>query len=196
MPAISARPLPSGSPKRAAGMTLIEILVATLVVLVLMGLLLPAVGVVRRTAQRSEARQTVSELVTVFTAYRQEDVRRRFPPVRADAGIHRDLLDLLDERDLWSRGSRRLDAGGLLLDPWERPYRYRLDRPTPVAGAAAMAGWNWDPEHGRERRWGPLKGPGTGPGTAGALPFPYLWSLGVHGHGDDATEWIFVEDGV
>lgn len=177
------------------GMTLIEILVVLLIIMVLVGMLLPALGFLRQTARKTEARQTVAELAAVLEVYRREDPRRRYPAERPDQALGDELLVSLDDRRLWSRGQRKCDASGRLLDPWNKPYRYSLARPTPAQGAAHLTTWNWDPEAGREARWGRRRDPVSGANVEGPLPYPYLWSLGRGGTVDDASRWIFNPDG-
>lgn len=181
------------TPTRTA-FTLIEVLVVIVVALTLVGLLLPAISIVRGSARDADARQTLSELGTAFELYRREDRTRRYPAERPDGAIDRVLLDEFEDRELWTRGPRRLDPDGRLLDPWAQPFRYRLTRPTPAEGTAGLERWNWDSEHDRERRWGPRR-IGAGLHEPGPLPFPYLWSLGRMENPLDATAWIFIEDG-
>lgn len=176
------------------GVTLIEILVVIAIIVVLIGLLLPALALARQKANRSATQQTVSELQTALDLYRRDDAQRRFPIPVGDLSIGPVLLEDLDRRGLWAWGNRERDDQGRLLDPWGYAYRYSLARPTPSLGSARMLTWNWDAAAGHEARWGerPLAGGGR---SAGALPFAYIWSLGRSGRVDDATEWIFPEDG-
>lgn len=174
---------------------MIEILVVIAIIVILVGILLPTIGLARNSVRKTETRQLVSALRTAFDLYRAEDGQKRYPSVRADDGIHRDLLEQLDERGMWSGGARSLDAAGLLLDPWGQTYHYRLARPTPSAGADRLAAWNWDADAGRESRWGQRRDSGTGTTVEGPLPYPYLWSLGPQGTIDDAGTWIVSEDG-
>lgn len=181
-------------PDSRRGVTLIEILVVIAIIMVLVGLLIPALAVVRHKANRSSAAQTVAELQTALDLYRRDDAQRRFPAPAADLSIGPVLLEDLDRRGLWSWGSRERDDQGRLLDPWGTTYRYSLTRPAPSRGADRLLTWNWDAAAGHESRWGerPLAGGGR---SAGALPFAYIWSLGRPAQADDATEWIFPEDG-
>lgn len=175
------------------GLTLIEILVVITLIAVLIGILMPAISMVRNQAKVTYARQTLQELQTAFDVYRAEHPRKRYPEERADKGIHEDLLDDLDERRLWSRGDR-LIKDELLVDPWMQPYRYSLSRPNPSQNADELHDWNWDPEEGRVARWGARRGAGGGT-VDGALAFPYLWSIGRRGKDNDASTWIYPEDG-
>jgi type II secretory pathway pseudopilin PulG len=196
MPDLSPRAhLVSTQPAARHGATLVEILIVISVVIVLLGLLLPALALVRTRVKKAEARQTIGILGAAFDLYRAEEPRRRYPPLRGDRGIHRDLLTVLDDRRLWSRGERLLNADGLLLDPWMQPYRYDLTRPAPTRGGVHLEVWNWNADAGREARWGDRRDPASGTTQAGPLPFPYLWSIGRRGTDDDASTWILWEDG-
>lgn len=186
----------AGAPARARlAMTMIEILVAVSVIMVLIGLLVPALAFVSHKARCADARQTLGELVTALELYRRDEERHRYPAVAVDLALSAAVLVTLDERGLWSWGSRQRDDFGRLLDPWGLPYRYSLTRPTPTAGLPVMQTWNWDAAAGRVARWGDRRDPTTGATVAGALPFPYLWSLGRAGNASDATEWLFMIDG-
>lgn len=174
--------------------TIIELLMATLVIAALMGLLLPGLSLVRHKAHQTEARQTTNELVVALDLYRRDEPRHRYPTEAADVSIGRVLMEDLDRRGLWSWGSRQLDDDGRLLDPWGIPYRYTQTRPAPSAGVETMLDWNWDRTAGREARWG-VRRRDDGSVGEGPLPFPYVWSLGRSGSSTDATSWIFTLDG-
>ena len=176
-------------------MTMIELLIVIVVIMTLVGLLLPALAIVRHKADKTNARQTVSELVVAMDLYRRDEERHRYPTVAADLSIGSQVLETLDQRGLWSWGSRQRDDNGRLLDPWGIPYRYSLIRPAPSAGAPYMQTWNWNPTAAHEARWGARRDNTTGATIDGALPFPYLWSLGRAGNVNDATEWFFMIDG-
>lgn len=178
------------------GFTLIEILVSISIIVLLAGMLIPAVGLVRNRAKTTEARQTLRELQTAFDLYRNEDARRRFPAVAVDLSIGTALQEHLEDRRMWQRSQRKVDADGRLLDPWSGFYRYALARPAPATGSTALSAWNWDAAAGRERGWGARPDP-TDPlkRIDGALPFAYIWSLGNGGRPDHAERWILCEDG-
>ncbi len=172
-----------------SGFTLIEVLVVCAVVAVLMGLLIPAVAFVRERGRRIEAATMVAALQAAARIYADEDPRRRFPPqtpdhlLRIRAGDAPGNLDLLMRAGL-KDGAHRFAAAGdgvgrVLLDPWDRPYRYAIDddmdgaceRPDP-----AKLEWN----------------------ARDLEPFAYCWSLGSPRGGDadavpgDSPQWIYV----
>jgi type II secretory pathway pseudopilin PulG len=65
--------------RSSSGFTLIELLVTITVIMVLIGLLLPAVAAVRQKANVAEARQAVTQLTASLEAYANEDDRKRYP---------------------------------------------------------------------------------------------------------------------
>jgi len=179
-----------------SGFTLIEVLLVIGIIVLLAGLLIPVVGMVRNRAKSAEAHQTLRELQTAFDLYRNEDAHRRFPTVTTDLSIGSTLLEHLEDRHMWQRSQRRVDPEGFLQDPWGEYYRYALVRPAPAKGSAELTAWNWNAEAGHERAWGTRPDPADPlKRIDGALPFAYLWSLGVGGKADDAGGWILCEDG-
>jgi len=177
------------------GFALIEVLVVVSVILLLAGILIPAVGVVRTRARIAETKQTLRELQTAFALYRNEDPKRLYPTVAADLSVGTWLQDLLEEKRHWARGGRSVDAQGRLLDPWRNPYRYSLTKPLPAAGSPDLTAWNWDADKAHERAWGSRLDPAkTGAFFEGPLPYAYLWSLGMDGNEGDARSWILRED--
>jgi type II secretory pathway pseudopilin PulG len=58
---------------------MIELLVVITIITVLVGILIPAIGLVRDRARKTEARQTISELVLALDTYAKEDASKRFP---------------------------------------------------------------------------------------------------------------------
>lgn len=177
------------------GFTLIEILVSISVIVLLAGMLIPAVGLVRNRARTTEAQQTLRELQAAFELYRHEDARRQYPTVQGDLAIGTALMDRLEHQRMWARGFRGVDDQGRLLDPWKGWYRYSLAKPAPATSTPAIAAWNWDEAKGRERTWGSRLDPANpGAYAEGPLPYAYLWSLGKGGAADDARGWILRED--
>ena len=189
----------------AAGMSMIEIMIVMSIIVILVGILVPVLVMARTATNKTFARETVMELRTAFDLYRAEDPQKRYPEIRpGDLGIDADLIDLLETRAMWARGKRELDpTTRLLVDPWNEPYRYDLTHPltyaTPPLNPDDLHGWNWDPDATppRPRRWGEnvVLDPAAGTIGSGPLPFPYLWSIGRKGSMDDASTWIFAEDG-
>lgn len=106
-------------PRRPAGFTLIELMV----VLVIIGVMLGAVGLSIRSADRSL--QFEAERLAQLLSLAREEAQVRGAPIRLDADeqgfrfmIRRDRQwqPILDDRDLRER-------------PWEGPTTLRIDRP-------------------------------------------------------------------
>lgn len=171
-------------------MSLTEILIAVCIIVALMGLLLPAVGVVRERVRAAKAGEQIAELHMALQHYASEDRRHRYPPqvgptdrtlrFDPDEGTSGNL-------NLMRRCGVEFDLTGLertgsppyvLADPWHRPYQYQVDddllgytvaqRPQPPE---VCPSWN----------------------TAGVRPWGYLWSLGKRGT-TDGNGWIYVKD--
>ena len=141
--------------------------------------------------------QRIGELHAALENYRAEDMRHHFPtplppatpwlrcdpafvlsPDAAQPQLRNrpvEVLDMLAERGLtWEPQSIE---GGIMLDPWRRPYRYQVDD-----GQAASA-------------WKPAPLPAWNPD--GQRPYAYVWSLGKAGADDPAQagRWIFRQAG-
>lgn len=150
--------------------TLIELMVVIAIIVVLIGLLLPAIALVRARSASVATKATVSAVSMALEVYRQEDRRRAFPAEEPTGDLTHaphggsgapGVLDLLVGSG-FEAGSdalaREADGSRRLIDAWQRPIRYRLDannngtadRPAPL------------PE------WNPVD----------AEPFAYVWSLG------------------
>jgi prepilin-type N-terminal cleavage/methylation domain-containing protein len=161
----------------SAGLTLMEMMIVITVILVLAGILIPAVNLVRNKVRRAEAMSTILGLATAVELYRDDSRPHRYPPMNAEkslvskvggGGSVRLPLDLLQDYAFNWR-TAQLDEAGRLCDPWRRHIRYHTDevvstppvpdRPAPVA--------DWNPQ-GRE-------------------PFAYIWSLGQPS-GDDTAD--------
>jgi prepilin-type N-terminal cleavage/methylation domain-containing protein len=200
---------------RQRAFTLVELLAVIAIILVLAGILVPTIGMMRERARRSEARQTARQLQMGLETYHEEDERKRYPAEDASHELTRAILDLLLDRRLFAFPASRL-RDDRLVDPWLRPYRYRLrrdatwwpDRPLepadgngnqPLDGdaVAGIRGWNWTWDESRAAAaWNPavhLYGTARQmsaiSGTEGG--FPYVWSAGgrVDVPASDATHW-------
>ena len=200
---MSSRPVSCPSTRRAAGMTLIEILVVVSIILVLAGIALPAIGLVRRRAADQRAALVVQQLVQAMDSYRLEDRNRSFPTPRPDLSLSRNPivpggppgnLQQLEDRGYYAAVEQPRDAQGRAIDPWKNPYQYDVLRPAPTAPALALLDWNWDVASSHERAWGRRVDPVTRVAGDGALPFAYVWSLGRGATATDATTWIYTKD--
>lgn len=172
------------------GMTLIEMLISVGIIVALMGLLLPAISVVRERMRVAKAGEQIAELHMALQHYASEDRRHRYPP-QTGPSDHTLRLDPDDNAignlNLMRQYGFEFDVTGLertgpppyvLTDPWKRPYRYQVDedllgyavaqRPQPPD---ICPSWN----------------------TAGVRPWGYLWSLGKRGTAD-GNGWIYAQD--
>ena len=183
--------------RRQHGFTMIELLVTIGVIMLLMGLIIPLGTMLAQSSHKVHATAMVAALHAALRTYSAEDSSRRFPPTEADQLVRASgnpaaqrMLDLLVP-DYINAGIETLipdpvgSSGRLLMDPWDRPYRYQVDavadatvaRPDP-----ARADWN----------------------ARGLQPFAYVWSLGRprQGGSGDASDpdavpggnapWIYV----
>lgn len=174
-------------PDRRKAVTLIELLVVVTIIMILIGLLLPALAAARQRSNRTRAAERVSQLHFALQNYAGEDRRHRYPPqmsatdftIRWDPsnttpGNFNALIAAGHKVDLGDF-DRSTPAPHPMLDPWGRPYQYSVDsdllafstpqRPLPLEA------WN----------------------TAGARPWAYVWSTGQAGS-TDGTGWIYRRD--
>jgi len=185
----------------SGGFTLIELLVAIAIITVLMGLLLPALAFVRRQAALASAKQTIQQIALSLDTYRAGDAEHRYPPPQSDGFLalraptpgSSAVLALLEQHRLPTLRANQLDEASRLIDPWGNPYRYALMRPV-VSDPVSLHNWNYDQAQGRERAWGRRWDAGAGAIVAGALPFPYVYSLGLDGRSNVAASWIYNKD--
>jgi len=177
-----------------AGFTLIELLTVIVILLLLAGLLLPAISLVREQVRRNRAHSAVAQLHQALQAYAAEEHRHRYPPVGIDATLQwsplegdpaSGVLTLLHAQGIrvdLSGLDRRGDPPFTLIDPWKRPYRYQPDND--LMGVA-----------GAQR---PLACDGVRPpleawNAAGGRPWGYVWSTGADGS-SDGRGWVYQRD--
>lgn len=88
------------------------------------------------------------------------------------------------------------DADRRMLDPWGRPYRYRLGLPAAVRTAlncphgsndSMLKDWNWNTTEGREAKR-------NGQDPTVARPYTYIYSWGGSGNESDPCTWIYRAD--
>jgi len=181
--------------RRAFSLT--ELLVVIVIIAVLTGMLLGGLMLVRENVRRTAAVQRIGELHAALENYRAEDLRHSYPiplpaatpwlrcdpafvlvpdPARPRQRNHPvEVLDMLAERGLtWEP---QAIEGGILLDPWRRPYRYQVDDGQGAVAykPAPLAAWNPD----------------------GQRPYAYVWSLGKVGSDDPARAdtWLLRQAG-
>ncbi|MBA3848159.1 MAG: prepilin-type N-terminal cleavage/methylation domain-containing protein [Planctomycetes bacterium] len=181
--------LPMDRKRVQYGFTLVEVLVVCGVVAVLMGLLLPGIAYLRERGRRIEATAMVAALQAAARIYADEDPRRRPPSQDADNLLRMRAGDVPGNLDLMMRAGLKHGAhhfaaapdgvGRVLLDPWNRPYRYAVDDDmdgTIERPDSAKLDWN----------------------ARDGEPFAYCWSLGSPRRGEadatasDSPQWIYV----
>lgn len=160
----------------AGGFTLIEVLVTVSIICVLTALLVPVVLMLRESARARQAHQVVAQLTAGLNIYTSEDPTRSYPPADPDAFVRSDptgaSFHVVDALILV-----RMDAGlhplvpdpdhpgqKVLVDPWQRPYRYQLD-PGGTTPDQTTAPVRPDPNR---LDWN----------ARNVVPFGYVWSLG------------------
>jgi prepilin-type N-terminal cleavage/methylation domain-containing protein len=137
--------------REPGGFTLIELLVTIAIIMLLAGLLFPAVNLARRAALRTQARKAAEGLEAAFIAYFDE--YKRWPTGLMPGGIDNssaetlnpagiEALDsvvrMLGGEDVNGQNPRRVpffeppsqdldETTGDYLDPWGNPFKYMLD---------------------------------------------------------------------
>jgi prepilin-type N-terminal cleavage/methylation domain-containing protein len=125
--------------KTAHAFTLIELLTVIAIILLLAGLLLPAIRKALEKAEQGKARTVVQGLATAMSAYYTEYAKW---PNSGNGTLNTDanFLQLLQGSDItassFQGNPRRISffeaksddiVGGELRDPWNRTYRVRFD---------------------------------------------------------------------
>jgi type II secretory pathway pseudopilin PulG len=170
------------------GVTLMELLISMTIIVVLIGLAIPAVHMIRESARRTESRQILTQLHTAIAEYRIHDKRRRFPAQEADSLLWYDvrgqtsrILNRIEDNTSYRVSPSHLGGHGderQLLDGWHRPLRYVVDQDEDglVERPAPKSSWQ----------------------NIAQEPYAFLWSLGpVANDNDDAAQcetWIAMED--
>ena len=182
----SAGSVKAGS-KGVLGFSLLEVLAVIAIITLLMGLLVTSISMVRQRMFRSQAAGRVAQLQWALDNYSTEDRRHRFPPQTgpADFTIRYDPANVAPGNfNALAAQGHQFDLSGFdrsvpppypLLDPWKRPFQYKVDsdlitfavpqRPLPLDG------WN----------------------VAGVRPWAYLWSKGANDR-SDGVGWIYSKD--
>jgi prepilin-type N-terminal cleavage/methylation domain-containing protein len=193
-------------PGPRAAFTLIEMLLVIAVILILIGMLIPAAILIMKSAHKSAIATMVQNIDAALNEYQQEDPRHYFPPAEPDtylytnwgqtAGSPPRVLDLLTPYKLTWKPSElnpplawMVNPALYLDDDFGRPYCYTCDtivaagvvtNSTPWAPATQPTDWNAKNEH----------------------PHAYVWSFGKPTSNGDASDedptrnianWIYVK---
>jgi prepilin-type N-terminal cleavage/methylation domain-containing protein len=128
-----------GAVKSSRGFTLIELLVVAGLILILMGLLFPAVQGAIDAAKKAQAKNDVTQIATAIVAFDTEYGRlpsANSAPEEVTGGLLSALMgtnDTLNPRKIvflevlnYKRGKGGI-LGGRFVDPWANPYYLALD---------------------------------------------------------------------
>jgi type II secretory pathway pseudopilin PulG len=172
---------------RSGGFTALELLIVVSIIVILIGLMIPLIGILKESSRKQQARRVVSQIETGLREYAAEDPTRSMPPQDSDHFIRfaasgmaprlvNALIDLHLDAGLQTMVDDPADARlRVLVDPWRRPYRYQLDdagaddptqKVAPTRPDPARLDWN----------------------ARNLVPFGYVWSLGPPRQGH-AAQW-------
>lgn len=182
------------------GFSLLEILITISIIAVLLGLLLPAIGMLKRRAREVQSVERLLGLTIAVRSYRDEDPRGLYPTPEVDGLLRSGVAGGTGVMDLLELAGYQIsalslgpaDGGGRpFVDGWQRPFRYHLDGPYQSGATLDASRINGVADR-------PAADPGWNP--RGEEPFPYLWSLGEP-RGDDAVDadpgnhehWLYPE---
>lgn len=167
-----------------AGFTLIELLVVFTIIVVLIGILIPVIGVIRNSTYATYSRHQVLAIGTAMRGYADEDRRHFFPTPLASKqltyGTSTTILALLEPYGFQIPFDHLEATSKALLDGWRRPVRYQLDGPyfsgPGVVDSSAMNGTADRPA--ADAAWNPKS----------VEPFAYVWSLGKPSGAGETTD--------
>lgn len=177
----------AGTAPGTPGFTLLELLMVIAIILVLMGLLGAGIAMVRQRVFAAQAVSRVTQLQWALDNYATEDRRHRYPaqtgpadftirfdPSGGAPGNFNALVAAGHQPDL-NHFDRSVPPPWPLLDPWKRPYGYRVDDDLMAFATPQrpldLPGWN----------------------SKGVRPWAYLWSTGRKAT-TDGEGWIYVKD--
>lgn len=125
------------------GFTLVEMLVVIAILGILMAMMIPAAGMIRKRAQIAQAKSDAGLVVTAMQKYQME--YNRWPSIYTNETDHLtekawvDMMSPPPETGVPSQDNLKRvvffsPGGGVLspdtgafVDPWNKPYEYRLD---------------------------------------------------------------------
>ncbi len=123
------------------GFTLLELLIVIALMIVLAGLLIPAFHKVQNEARKRRAETEVAIIKSAIQAYKLREGKFPAPPTDLSQGqadiaygdgedySNSRVMNVLRQADppVLAEGKFRWDAGGNVINPWDRQYRIVLD---------------------------------------------------------------------
>ena len=115
--------------KHVRGFTIVELLVVMFIIALLMGLLIPAVTLVKDKAKQAKAREQLGQIEAALKIYK--DVNGMYPeknmsPLTTALANNPELVIALESVD-----REHYTIGTPLIDPWKNPIRYRPAKALP-----------------------------------------------------------------